>query len=120
MHLQVSKLIYQRSTGNELLDFIKVQEPAQLKELTQHISTPVIEAMNTFVERLIGSEERRVEARNPELASTFYTLIIVGYYLRQLEVFSSESRILAPSMIIETLSSLPLLDFKRLACLSCL
>ena len=42
--------------------------------------------MNTFVERLIGTEERRVEARNPELASTFYTLIIVGYYLRQLEV----------------------------------
>ena len=84
--MQVSKLIYQRSSGNELLDFIKVQEPAQLKELTQHISTPVIEAMNSFVERLIGSEERRVEARNPELASTFYTLIIVGYYLRQLEV----------------------------------
>lgn len=84
----MSKLIYQRSTGNELLDFIKVQEPVQLKELTQHISTPVIEAMNTFVERLIGREERRVEARNPELASSFYLLIIVGYYLRQLEVKS--------------------------------
>lgn len=87
--VQVSKLMYQRSTGNELLDYIKVQEPAALKELTQHISTPVIEAMNSFVERLIGTEERRVEARNPELATTFYVLIVVGYYLRQLEVISA-------------------------------
>jgi hypothetical protein len=57
--VQVSKLIYQRGTGNELLDFIKVQDPGQLKELTQHASTCVLEAMNTFVQRLIGTGELR-------------------------------------------------------------
>ncbi len=85
--MQVSKLIYQRGTGNELLDFIKVQEPGQLKELTQHASTSVLEAMNTFIQRLVGSTgDRRVEVSNSELATTFYFLIVVGYFLRQLEV----------------------------------
>jgi len=51
---QVSKLIYQRGTGNELLDFIKVQDPGQLKELTQHASSSVLEAMNTFIQRLVS------------------------------------------------------------------
>ncbi len=34
----------------------------------------------------VGTEDRRVEVSNSELATTFYFLIIVGYYLRQLEV----------------------------------
>jgi len=34
----------------------------------------------------VGTGERRVEVSNSELATTFYFLIIVGYYLRQLEV----------------------------------
>ena len=42
-----------------MLDFIKVQEPQQLKELTENASTAVIEAMNSFVQRLIGNELRK-------------------------------------------------------------
>ena len=84
--LQLSRSIYARGSGNELLDFIKVQEPAQLKELTDNASTCVIEAMNSFVQRLLGDELRRTESNANELARMLYFMMVVGYHLRQLEV----------------------------------
>lgn len=81
--------MYARGSGNELLDFIKVQEPQQLKELTENASGGVMEAMNTFVQRLLGSEMRRTESNATELARMFYFLMVVGYNLRQLEVLHS-------------------------------
>ena len=84
--LQVSRLLYARGSGNELLDFIKVQDPEQLKGLTESASAPVFEAMNSFVHRLIGTGGRKVEANHQELARIFYFLLVVGYHIRQLEV----------------------------------
>ena len=84
--LQLSRSIYAGGSGNELLDFIKVQEPAQLKELTDNASTCVIEAMNSFVQRLLGNDLRRTESNANELARMLYFAMVVGYNLRQLEV----------------------------------
>lgn len=78
--------MYAQGSGNELLDFIKVQDPEQLKSLTESATSPVFEAMNSFVHRLISSGGRKVELSNQELARIFYFLLVVGYHIRQLEV----------------------------------
>lgn len=85
--------MYARGSGNELLDFIRIQEPQQMKELTESASSPVFEAMNSFVHRLIGSDGRKVEVSNQELARIFYFLLVVGYNIRQLEASLSSSSI---------------------------
>lgn len=41
-------------SGNELMDYLKTLSATQLTELTARAGEDVLEAMNTFVQRLMG------------------------------------------------------------------
>ncbi|PSC73550.1 seed maturation [Micractinium conductrix] len=76
--------------GNELLDYLKQLSPEELVALTDHASEDVMQAMNVFVERLMGMEEEAWQGGTSdctagELAQLMYWLMITGYSLRQLE-----------------------------------
>eukprot|EP00252_Welwitschia_mirabilis_P002586 TRINITY_DN12535_c0_g1_i2.p1 TRINITY_DN12535_c0_g1~~TRINITY_DN12535_c0_g1_i2.p1 ORF type:complete len:290 (-),score=52.98 TRINITY_DN12535_c0_g1_i2:62-931(-) len=50
---------------NEILDYIKSLEPRNLQELTSSAGEDVLEAMNTFIQRLLGvSEQAQLQAGN--------------------------------------------------------
>ena len=40
--------------GNEVMDYLKTLSPGQLQELTGRAGDDVLEAMNTFIQRLLG------------------------------------------------------------------
>ena len=40
--------------GNEVMDYLKTLSPQQLQELTGRAGDDVLEAMNTFIQRLLG------------------------------------------------------------------
>jgi len=76
---------------NEVIDYMKTLEPANLQELTSTAGPEVLEAMNAFIYRLIGTsdaEELKAasETTAPELARLLYWLMVVGYSLRTMEV----------------------------------
>lgn len=52
---QVAADLYLRAGGNELLNYLKVQEPACLAELTACARDDTYEAMNSFIHRLLGT-----------------------------------------------------------------
>lgn len=78
--------------GNELLDYLKGLEPASLQELTDGAGPEVLEAMNSFIQRLLGTgdeeelREHNSESNAVELARLLYWLMVVGYSLRSMEV----------------------------------
>ena len=94
-------------TGNELLNYIKSLEPQNLQELTSMANDDVLEAMNSFIKRLMASNHTSSNADNvnnmngvnefemqsaisettaTELGKLLYWLMVVGYSLRSLEV----------------------------------
>lgn len=91
---------------NELLEYLKTLEPANLQELTSSASTEVMDAMNAFVARLVGSadatelRELHSETTSMELARLLSWVMVVGYSLRTIEVRFEMQRTLgvAPSM----------------------
>ena len=88
--LQVSRKLYARTSGNELLDLLKCAEPAQLSELTEGAGEDVLEAMNSFVQRLLGGEGlSHIESNVTELARMLFYLLVVGYTIRTMEVCCS-------------------------------
>ena len=80
------------SGGNELLAYLRSLEPQNLQELTSMANDDVLEAMNSFIKRLIesnGEVEMRAavsESTAPELSKLLYWLLVVGYSLRSIEV----------------------------------
>lgn len=52
---QVAADLYLRAGGNELLNYLKVQEAACLTELTACARDDTYEAMNAFIHRLLGT-----------------------------------------------------------------
>lgn len=78
-------------SGNELMDYLKTLDATQLQELTGRAGEDVLEAMNTFVQRLMASEEEDWKSGSSdctavEMAQLLYWLMVVGYQLRSLEV----------------------------------
>ncbi|EFN52979.1 hypothetical protein CHLNCDRAFT_137390 [Chlorella variabilis] len=81
---------FQPLPGNELLDYLKCLSPEELVALTDCASEDVVEAMNLFVQRLMGMEEETWQGGSSdctagELAQLMYWLMITGYELRGLE-----------------------------------
>ncbi|KAI3424811.1 hypothetical protein D9Q98_008197 [Chlorella vulgaris] len=76
--------------GNELLDYLKCLTADELVALTDCASEDVLDAMNIFVQRLMGMEEDTWQGGTSdctagELAQLMYWLMITGYELRSLE-----------------------------------
>lgn len=100
---QVSTQLYIHAAGNELLNYLKGLEAGVVKTLT----TPTegaVEAMNTFIHRLLGTDDLTSEdmihptqSTQVELARLMFWLMVVGYNLRTLEVrFDMEQTMLLP------------------------
>ena len=78
---------------NYLLEYLQKLEPTNVREMTSGAGEEVIEAMNAFIKRLVGtdydSEELKgIESKSTsvEMARLLYWLLIVGYSLRTIEV----------------------------------
>ncbi|XP_024522935.1 uncharacterized protein LOC9663352 isoform X1 [Selaginella moellendorffii] len=107
---EVEKLQQQLERGkvsgqNELLDYLKNLEPKNLQflssqELTTSAGEDAVEAMNTFVQRLIRISDAAMlkrtatETSAKELARLLYWLMVVGYSIRNIEVRYDMERIL--------------------------
>jgi len=78
--------------SNDLMEYLKSLEPHNLQELTAHAGEDVLDAMNSFIQRLLGTsdpEELQTtsnESTAVELARMLYWLMVVGYSLRTIEV----------------------------------
>ncbi|KAK9903909.1 hypothetical protein WJX75_000221 [Coccomyxa subellipsoidea] len=89
---QVMMRQYQGSTSNELLDYLKCLDTKALGRLTACAGDDIMEAMNAFIHRLLGSSDdeelRRIPSQSNavELARLLFWLMCVGYGLRTLEV----------------------------------
>jgi len=77
---------------NYLLEYLQRLEPSNMKELTSGVGEEVVDAMNAFIKRLVGtdydSEELRgieSQSNSVEMARLLYWLLIVGYSLRTIE-----------------------------------
>lgn len=77
---------------NELLDYLKALEPQNLQELTTGAGEDALEAMNTFIQRLVGISDpvqlkRTVtQTTAADMAQLLYWLMVVGYSIRNIEV----------------------------------
>lgn len=78
--------------GNGLLAYLKSLDQEGIELLTRSASDDVIEAMNTFVHKLLGTSDLK-EMRDQktctdanELGRLLYWLLVVGFVLRELEV----------------------------------
>lgn len=77
---------------HNLLLYIKTLEPQNLQELTASAGEDVLDAMNAFVYRLMGTSDpdemksTSTENTTVEMARMLYWLMVVGYSLRTLEV----------------------------------
>ncbi|KAI4366268.1 hypothetical protein MLD38_022163 [Melastoma candidum] len=85
---------------NELLEYLKILEPQNIKELTSSAGEDAVLAMNTFIKRLLavsdpGQMKTAVtETSAPELAKLLYWLMVVGYSIRNIEVRFDMERVL--------------------------
>jgi len=90
---------------NDLIEYLKSLEPQNLQELTENAGSDVIDAMNSFIQRLLGSSDPEElkhasnESTAVELARMLYWLMVVGYSLRTIEVrFDMERSLDSPGM----------------------
>lgn len=78
--------------GNELLNYLKTLEPQNLQELTTSAGEDALEAMNTFIQRLVGISDpvqlkkAVTQTTTADLAKLLYWLMVVGYSIRNIEV----------------------------------
>ncbi|KAL3689765.1 hypothetical protein R1sor_016074 [Riccia sorocarpa] len=85
---------------NELLEYLKSLQPQNLQELTSTAGEDALEAMNTFVSRLLGVSDptqlkrAATETSAAELAKLLYWLMVVGYSIRNIEVRYDMERVL--------------------------
>lgn len=98
---ELRKQLEMRGRGkNELLEYLKSLQPQNLQELTTSAGEDALEAMNTFVSRLIGVAEPTQLKRSAtqttaaELARILYWLMVVGYSIRNIEVRYDMERVL--------------------------
>lgn len=78
--------------ANELLDYLRCLDAASMAELTGSVGPEVSAAMDSFVARLMGTNDRDSLSRAgsdctaQELAKVMLWLMVVGYTLRGMEV----------------------------------
>ena len=76
--VQVSLRHFQSQNSNELLDYLKGLDTNALSQLTACAGDDIIEAMNAFIHRLLGSSDEEDLRRAPsqsnaaELAKLFF------------------------------------------------
>jgi len=99
---QVSTQLYIHAAGNEVLNYLKGLEHDQCSQLSA-AGDDSLEAFNTFIQRLLGTDLKHKELENPtestavELAHLLFWCMVVGYNLRTLETrFDMESTMLLP------------------------
>ena len=90
---QVSYQEKENEAKNYLLEYLQNLEPANLKDMAESTGEEALEAMNAFIERLVGPEYDSEEIKgmqststSVEMARLLYWLLIVGYSLRTIEV----------------------------------
>ncbi|KAG0582919.1 hypothetical protein KC19_3G095400 [Ceratodon purpureus] len=106
---ELRKQLEMRGRGkNELLEYLKSLQPQNLQELTTSAGEDALEAMNTFVSRLIGVAEptqlkrAATQTTAAELARILYWLMVVGYSIRNIEVRYDMERVLGmPAKLAE-------------------
>jgi hypothetical protein len=98
---ELKKQLELRGRGkNELMEYLKSLQPQNLQELTTSAGEDALEAMNTFVARLIGVAEptqlkrAATQTTAAELARILYWLMVVGYSIRNIEVRYDMERVL--------------------------
>eukprot|EP00249_Psilotum_nudum_P013698 c24464_g1_i1 orf=414-1448(-) len=85
---------------NELLEYLKSLEPQNLQELTASAGEDAVDAMNFFIQRLLGKSDptqlkkAKTETTAVELAKLLYWLMVVGYSIRNIEVRYDMERVL--------------------------
>jgi hypothetical protein len=78
--------------ANELLDFLRSLPASSVAELTACASSEVTQAMDVFIQRLLGTSEQdqlrraQSECNTQELGRLMFWLMVVGYTLRGMEV----------------------------------
>eukprot|EP00250_Pteridium_aquilinum_P007985 c17584_g2_i1 orf=1-996(-) len=88
--LERSKML--ANGGNELLNYLKTLEPQNIQELTTTAGEDALEAMNTFIQRLVGISDPAqlkkavTQTTTADLAKLLYWLMVVGYSIRNIEV----------------------------------
>lgn len=94
--------------NNDLIEYLKSLEPQNLLDLTANAGEDVLEAMNSFIQRLLGSSDpdelktTSNESTAVELARMLYWLMVVGYSLRTIEVrFDMETMMDLPSVDVQ-------------------
>lgn len=90
--------------ANELLDYLRCLDAASMAELTGSAGPEVSAAMDSFVARLMGTNDKDSLSRAgsdctaQELAKVMFWLMVVGYTLRGMEVrWDVERSISVPS-----------------------
>jgi len=92
---QVKERQHMDEGSNDLVEYLKSMEPHNLQDLTSHAGEDVLDAMNSFIQRLLGSDDpdelrsSSNETTAVELARMLYWLMVVGYSLRTIEVWFS-------------------------------
>jgi len=98
---------------NDLIEYLKSLEPHNLQELTENAGEDVLDAMNSFIQRLLGSNDPEElksasnESTAAELARMLYWLMVVGYSLRTIEVRFDMERTLDSPDAADLPSELP-------------
>lgn len=106
---ELRKQLERRGQGrNDLLEYLKSLQPQNIQELTTSAGEDALEAMNTFVARLIGvadpTQIKRAATQTTaaELARILYWLMVVGYSIRNIEVRYDMERVLGmPAKLAE-------------------
>eukprot|EP00850_Spirogloea_muscicola_P001591 SM000006S19356 [mRNA] locus=s6:376166:378294:+ [translate_table: standard] len=104
---------HDRAAGNHLLDYLKSLQPQNLQELTASAQEDALEAMNAFIQRLLGvadvNELKTVHTATTaaELAKLLYLLMVVGYSIRNIEVRYDMDRVLGLPSSMQRPAELP-------------
>ncbi|GBG72981.1 hypothetical protein CBR_g12699 [Chara braunii] len=96
---------------NSLLEYLKSLQPQNFKDLTSSAGEDALEAMNAFIQRLLGVSDPTTlkttvsETTASELGKLLYWLMVVGYSIRNIEVRFDMERVLG--MPVSPLAELP-------------
>eukprot|EP00898_Chlorokybus_atmophyticus_P006632 jgi/Chlat1/6970/Chrsp52S06620 len=104
----------EQTGDNPLLSYLKRLEPKNLQELTTSAGPDVLEAMNSFIKRLLNVNDTSdlksaiSSSSAAEMAQLVYWLLVVGYNVRTLEVrLDMESKLGLPMPASRQFMELP-------------
>ena len=80
-HTQVSLRHFQSQNSNELLDYLKGLDTNALSQLTACAGDDIIEAMNAFIHRLLGSSDEEDLRRAPSKSDAVELARLLFWYM---------------------------------------